>query len=137
MTNLKEEERLDRLFEMLRAEYGLISMLHAGSDSAIDDAQIQVLSKVVDGALHVNPGGKGREIAVNNLLSELHEMIHIQTNRHFRYWDPDYPLSNHEMRGLRSYIEKLKNEIATLLPPQPITIPAATRQQHRNRRLLH
>jgi hypothetical protein len=123
----EEEEGLDRLFEPLRAEYGLMNIISSGSNQINDEAQIDVISKVVDNALSVNPGGRGREIALASLQRELSEALYIETTGHYRYWDANYPLSNREMRGLKRYIEKLKKDIAKLLPPQNIQLETTKR----------
>jgi hypothetical protein len=64
------------------------------------------------------------EIALASLLTELSEVKEIKEKGHYRYHhDPEEPrgvLSKREIRGLDRYIDKLKKEIAKLLPPIPI-----------------
>jgi hypothetical protein len=124
----EEEGVQDNLFDIMRAEYGLLSMLYEltankpKSDQyyTVDD----IISRVVGSLLATNLDGKGRETALACLKRELATMRLIQQRRRRMFLYNDVDLTQREMRGLNRYIEALEHEVAKLiLAPQPIELP--------------
>ncbi len=85
LTEEEKKQNLDQLFKTLRAEMGLVQLIQSGSNHKNDDYQIEIISRVVDGALKANPNGRGREIALACVLNELSEAEEIRTNNHYHY----------------------------------------------------